>query len=65
MSGLWDNEMQDDEGNPLGGVYKAVNFMQKLSSTPLAAFKWAGGKVKEFIDQYNARYFVSENHAIL
>ena len=37
----------DDEGNPLGGIYKAINFTQKVVSTPIGVFHMAGNKIKE------------------
>ena len=49
ISGLWSNDIEDDEGNPLGGFYKAINFTQKLSSTPMALFKAAGNKIIEIL----------------
>lgn len=49
IAGVWSNEIEDDEGNPLGGLYKGINFVQKLQSTPLALFKMVGNKVIEFL----------------
>ena len=47
VSGLWSNEAEDDEGNPLGGIYKAVNFIQKLTMTPSTIFCMIGRKIKD------------------
>ena len=47
VGSIWSNEMEDDEGNPLGGIYKAINFVQKVASTPLGVFHMVGNKIKE------------------
>ena len=46
---VWSNEIADDEGNPLGGLYKAINFIQKISVTPVAGIHWMGNKIKDGI----------------
>lgn len=45
--GLWKDNMEDEEGNPLGGVYKGLNFIQNLILTPPALFKKMGNAIAE------------------
>ena len=47
VSALWANEMVDDEGNPLGGIYKGIDFVEKLVLTPSTAISWVGKKIKD------------------
>ena len=49
LSGLFANQIEDDEGNPMGGLYKVLNFTQKISATPITAISWAGHKIVDGI----------------
>lgn len=50
VSALWKLSMQDSEGNPLGGLYKGVDFVQKLSLTIPTLFYGVGNKISDFVN---------------
>lgn len=49
---LWSSPVSatDDEGNPLGGIMKAVNFVQKITLTVPTIFHMVGNKVADFFN---------------
>ena len=47
VSGLLANKIDDDEGNPLGGVYKVLNFGQQVISFIPTAVSWVGHKLSD------------------
>ncbi len=47
LSSILSNEIKDSDDNPLGGIYKAVNFVQKLNALPIGLFHLAGNKIKD------------------
>lgn len=47
LSSIWSNKITDSDDNPLGGIYEAANFVQKLSATPVGLFHLAGNKIKD------------------
>jgi cell wall-associated NlpC family hydrolase len=49
ISGLWGNEVQIDEENPLGGFMKVINFGQKISFTIPTAISWVGHKIVDTV----------------
>ena len=49
IAGLWQSDLQDDEGNPVNGFYKVLHVGSKLAITIPTAISWVGHKVWDFI----------------
>ncbi len=47
VSGVVGYELQDDEGNPLGGFNKAIGTVTKFVQTPVALIHLVGNKIKD------------------
>ena len=50
-SGLWDDEYEDEEGNPVRGVFKGIDVGVKLVMTPFAFITKVGNTIKEKVEE--------------